>query len=94
MSERRTIRRYAHEMYPHAEEGETRALAVEVPYLYAQAVGLNVWGTGWYDDKTDAGRDRDILRHIQLIAARHMALVADAQPIGHLQFSAKRCFPP
>ena len=78
MSERRTIRRYAHEMYPHAEEGETRALAVEVPYLYAKAVGLNVWGTGWGDDKTDAGRDRDILRHIQLIAARHMALVADA----------------
>ena len=78
MSERHTIRRYAHEMYPHAEEGETRALAVEVPYLYAQAVGLNVWGTGWYDDKTDAGRDRGILRHIQLIAARHMALVADA----------------
>lgn len=30
MSERRTIRRYAHEMYPHAEEGETRALAVDV----------------------------------------------------------------
>ena len=27
MSERRTIRRYAHEMYPHAEEGETRAFA-------------------------------------------------------------------
>ena len=78
MSERRTIRRYAHEMYPHAEEGETRALAVEVPYLYAQAVGLDVRGTGWYDDKTDAGRDRDILRHIQLVAARHMALVADA----------------
>ena len=42
MSERRTIRRYAHEMYPHAEEGETRALAVEVPYLYARAVGLDV----------------------------------------------------
>ena len=78
MSERRTIRRYAHEMYPHAEEGETRALAVEVPYLYAQAVGLNVWGTGWYDDKNDAGRDRAILRVAQLGAARHMALVADA----------------
>ena len=62
MSERRTIRRYAHEMYPHAEEGETRALAVEVPYLYAKAVGLDVWGTGWDDDKTDAGRDRGILR--------------------------------
>ena len=78
MSERRTIRRYAHEMYPHAEEGETRALAVEVPYLYARAVGLNVWGTGWDDDKTDAGRDRAILRHIQLVAACRMALVADA----------------
>ena len=78
MSERRTIRRYAHEMYPHAEEGETRALAVEVPYLYAQAVGLDVWGTGWYDDKTDAGRDRAGLRTIRLVAARHMALVADA----------------
>ena len=78
MSDRRTIRRYAHELYPHAEEGETRALAVDVPYLYARAIGLDVWGTGWHDDKTDSGRERAIDRHIQLSAARHMALVADA----------------
>ena len=32
MSERRTIRRYAHEMYPHAEEGETRALGNGTPF--------------------------------------------------------------
>ena len=30
MTERRTKRRYAHELYPHAEEGETRPLEVEV----------------------------------------------------------------
>ena len=35
---RRTIRRYAHEIYPHGNEGETRDLAVEVPYLYARAI--------------------------------------------------------
>ena len=78
MNDRRTIRRYAHELYPHAEEGETRALAVDVPYLYARAIGLDVWGTGWCDDKTDAGRERAINRVTQLLAARHMALVADA----------------
>jgi hypothetical protein len=30
--ERRTKRRYAHELYPHGEEGGTRSLEVEVPY--------------------------------------------------------------
>lgn len=78
MSERRTIRRYAHELYPHAKESEIRALAEEVPYLYAQAIGLSVWGTGWHDDKSDVGRERAILRLIQLGSARHVAFLGDA----------------
>jgi hypothetical protein len=78
VSDLRTIRRYAHELYPHADEWQTRPLSVEVPYLYAQAIGLNVWGTGWADDRSDAGKAAAIDRHIQLGAARHMALLADA----------------
>lgn len=42
-----TIRKYAHELYPHAAEGEVRPLAVEVPYLYARMVGLSPFDTGW-----------------------------------------------
>ena len=79
MSERRTIRRYAHEMYPHAEEGETRALAVEVPYLYAQAIGLNVWGTGWSDVEP---RQLMAARTQQLVYARREAFMADAMLQG------------
>ena len=36
---RRTKRRYAHELFPHPDECEVRPLAVEVPYLYARAIG-------------------------------------------------------
>ena len=48
MSDRRTIRRYAHELYPHPNEYEVRALEVEVPYLYARFIGLNTFGTDWF----------------------------------------------
>lgn len=71
---RRTIRRYAHELYPHGNEGETRDLAVEVPYLYARAIGLDVWGTSW----NDRGIERAHARTQELIAARHIAFLADA----------------
>jgi hypothetical protein len=73
--ERRTKRRYAHELYPHAEEGETRPLTVEVPYLYARAIGFEIAGTSWFDvePRTLAGD-----RTMHLIAARQMALLADA----------------
>ena len=73
MSERRTKRRYAHELYPHAEEGETRPLEVEVPYLYARAVGFDVEGTSWLDDPR-SGCDRVEI----LICAQSAALIADA----------------
>ena len=75
---RRTKRRYAHELYPHAEEGETRPLTVEVPYLYAHAAGLQVQGTGWSDMREGDALRLSVERIEELVAARRMALVADA----------------
>ena len=79
---RRTIRRYAHEMYPHPEEGELRPLAVEVPYLYARAQGLMTWGTSWFDMR-DPKQPMDTRRLAvgrinELVSAAHLALLADA----------------
>lgn len=76
MSDTRTKRRYAHELYPEGDEGQTRPLTVEVPYLYARAVGLDLWGTGWLD--TEEGRKAAHDRIGHLLEARHMALLADA----------------
>jgi len=75
LTERRTKRRYAHELYPHAGEDETRPLAVEVPYLYARAIGLEIHGTGW---STVVPRSAGGDRVVQMIAARQIALLADA----------------
>jgi hypothetical protein len=72
---RQTKRRYAHELYPHAEEGETRALAVEVPYLYARAIGFEIWGTDWFNVEPRALAGE---RTMHLIDARHIAFLADA----------------
>ena len=69
-----TKRKYAHELYPHAGEWEVRPLSVEVPYLYARALGYNVWGTGWFDAEPQESRDR--IWH--LLNARSAALLADA----------------
>ena len=71
---RRTKRRYAHELYRLAEEGETRPLAVEVPALYAYALGLETWGSGWYDAEPEA----KIARIERFLAACRKALLADA----------------
>lgn len=78
MSDRRTKRRYAHELYPHAEEFEVRPLAVEVPYLYARAFGLDVTGTGWFTAETDVL----VARTNMMLDARHIALMADAMLQG------------
>lgn len=78
MTERRTKRRYAHELYPHADEYEVRPLEVDVPYLYAIAIGHNVHGTSWFNFDTDEERRRAHDRTTALIAARQIALVADA----------------
>lgn len=79
--QRRTKRRYAHELYPHANEGETRPLDVEVPYLYAIAVGLNLFETDWFDlfDSSDESRRRLVGKRAgELVDARRLALLADA----------------
>jgi hypothetical protein len=71
---RRTKRRYAHELYPHADEWEVRPLTVEVPYLLARALGFQTWGTGWFDaEPNDA-----LARTAQYLAEGRMALLADA----------------
>ncbi len=79
---RRTIRRYAHELFPHPDEGETRDLAVEVPYLYARAIGFDTWGTGWHEsfaaDRPQAEREMAGSRIRHLIDARRLAFLADA----------------
>ena len=72
--ERRTKRRYAHELYPHAEEYEVRPLSIEVPYLYARAIGMDVTDTGWFSADSKQRGDRTM----QMIDSRHIALMADA----------------
>jgi hypothetical protein len=76
--ERRTLRRYAHELYPHSEEWETRKLAVEVPYLYAQAIGHNVRGTGWFGMREGDAARLSAERTMALIRCRQIARLADA----------------
>ena len=78
----RTKRRYSHELYPHGEEGESRPLAVEVPYLYARAQGLEVEGTSWFDmlhpDQPADTRRLAAERTNQIVQAAQIALLADA----------------
>lgn len=74
----RTKRRYAHELYPHGEEFEVRPLEVEVPYLYARAIGFDVWGTSWFEAVTEATGTRTM----QMLDARNIALMADAMHQG------------
>lgn len=74
---RRTKRRYAHELYPHGEEFETRTLEVEVPYLYARATGLDVSGTGWMNMRDEQLPLAGARTH-ESLAARHIAFLADA----------------
>lgn len=82
MTETRTKRRYAHELYPHPDEFEVRPLAVEVPYLYAQAIGYELGGTGWFDmlgaDTTPEQNHIAGDRTMALIRQRQLALLADA----------------
>ncbi len=72
--DRRTKRRYAHELYPHGEEYEVRPLAVEVPYHYARAVGFDVQGTNWFDAEPRVMGDR-INAYVQ---ESRLALLLDA----------------
>jgi len=83
-----TKRKFAHELYPHADEAEVRELAIEVPYLYAQALAFDVWGTGWFD-AFPGGHEKGTPEHttaaqmttsrtLLLIEHRRTALLADA----------------
>ncbi|MGN7191082.1 MULTISPECIES: hypothetical protein [unclassified Curtobacterium] len=74
---RRTKRRYAHELHPAGDGREVRPLAVEVPRLYARALGTEVLGTSWRDGDEDAVRRRSD-RLLQLLDARRIAFLADA----------------
>lgn len=77
--QRQTKRKYAHELYPHnPDEYTPRPLEVEVPYLYARAIGLNVSGTSWMEvDPKESGA-----RTVQLVEARQLAFMADAMLQG------------
>lgn len=78
---RRIIRRYAHELFPPPEEREVRPLMVEVPYLYARAIGLDTWDTGWSAApwETNEWANTAALHRIQLRNdTRLQALLADA----------------
>ncbi len=82
---RRTIRRYAHELFQHGDEGEVRDLAVEVPYLYARAIGMNVRGTGWFDRGwSGSALKLQVLRarSNELVQCRLIAFMADAMLQG------------
>lgn len=71
---RRTKRRYAHELYPHADEWETRPLDVEVPYRLARAAGFRLDGSGW----STADPARAMARTMEYLNEALIALLAVA----------------
>lgn len=78
---RRTIRRYAHEVFPHPQEGEVRDLETEVKYLYAQWLGHELFGTDWFtlgDSDDPVKRRLTGLRTAHFIRLQQLALTADA----------------
>lgn len=78
---RRTKRRFAHELYPHAGEFDPpRPLSIEVPYLYARMAGMRPEGSGWID--LDLGDPRAWGRIDELVNAARIALLADALAQG------------
>lgn len=81
---RRTKRRYAHELYPGGDEWEVRTLGIEVPRLYARAMGFEVDGTSWYDllGSSIEGTREAAARTAQLVDARRIAFLADAMAQG------------
>lgn len=76
----KTKRKYAHELYPLAKEGEVRPLQVEVPCQYALAMGFEVEGTDWFDlvHGSDAEKALAFARTTQLINQRMYAFLLDA----------------
>lgn len=83
-TDRRTKRRYAHELYPAGDEWDVRPLAVEVPRLYARAMGFEVEDTSWYDllGSSPEGSREASNRTLQLVDSRRIAFLADAMAQG------------
>lgn len=88
---RRTKRRYASEIYPHAGEWEVRPLSVEVPYRYAEMAGHSSFDTGWLglvESFPEGSLERRVaaqltMSRIQLhIHTAELALLADALSQG------------
>lgn len=78
-AKRRTIRRYAHELYPHPDDWEVRPLAVDVRYALAQAIGTKI-EREWHD-LIDAGGESARLaadRTMYHLARCEIALLAVA----------------
>ena len=63
----RTKRRYAHELYPHADDFERRPLETEVPYLYARAHGIDIYGTGYAMCFTDMDARREFQNRVMIM---------------------------
>lgn len=77
---RKTRRKYAHELYPLAKEGEVRPLSVEVPCQYALAMGFEVEDTDWFDlvHGSDAEKALAFARTDRLVDQRMHAFLLDA----------------
>lgn len=78
---RRTKRRYAHELYPEPKPDQRSDLHVTLPYLFARALGLDTWGTGWGDLPRTETR-QSVSRIEEYVAAGQLALMADALTQG------------
>lgn len=77
--------RYAHELHPEPADHEQRNLPQMLPYLFARAIGLRTFGTGWYDlARSDSPTDRQVAynRTDLYVHAGQMALLADALAQG------------
>lgn len=68
-----TEQKYAHEIYPQAKGYEVRPLEVEVPCLYARALGLEL---GVTLDHSDLGLIVERINY--MISSREVAFLADA----------------
>lgn len=77
---RRTKRRYAHELFPHPDEGELRPLSVDVPYFLALAIGLDTPDTSAFSDVVTP---RELGNRIaRMLDVQLIALLADALQLG------------
>lgn len=81
---RRTKRRYAYELYPHREDGESRLLAVDVPYQIAHAIGMSAGTREWHEliDQGGDAAQAAVNRTVQFLEACHVALLASALDEG------------